>query len=162
MSATLWILLFLAGLGFEVLLPTGFGLACGSAALPAAIAAWAGLSANWQWGLFAACALVSLPVCRLFFPKLFGRRRSGKPDPAADGMPCDQLVGTAGSVSETIPSAGHGEGQIACAGSFWRAVTTLDEELPPDTPIIVSARQEGDPALLIVRKTTAPRPEPQA
>jgi len=127
MTWSLWILVGLALLAFEMLTPGGiFTLFFGVAAIVVGVLSRFGLAGppSMQWLLFSALSIVSLLLLRKPLLQWLRRREVKRPD-------VDTLVGETAVILEPVPPRGVGKAELR--GSSWSARSEGEATLPAGT-----------------------------
>jgi membrane protein implicated in regulation of membrane protease activity len=135
-----WIWLIIAAVFVigEIFTAGFFLLWFGIGALLAGIAALAGLSSPWQWGIFVVVSLVLFMVSRRF-----AERFTKKQPP---GIGADRFVGKRGVVLDAIDND-QNVGRIRVEKDEWRADSETGEVIPMGTRIEV-VRVQGAHAVV--------------
>lgn len=127
--AEFWLWLTLVVMLAEIF-TTGFFLgALAVSSLVTALAAWLGLTAEWQVGLFAVSSIGSLLWVRPVAVRLLTREHVA--------TNTDALVGARGQVVSQVPAGGVG--RVRLANEEWRA--TSEQQLDVGAPVKVLAVQ---------------------
>ena len=135
-----WIWLIIAAVFVvgEIFTAGFFLLWFGIGALLAGIAALAGLSSAWQWGIFVVVSLVLFLISRRF-----AERFTKKQPP---GIGADRFIGKRGIVLEQIDND-QNIGRIRVEKDEWRADSETGEVIPVGTRIEV-VRVQGAHAVV--------------
>ncbi len=140
------LLWFAAGvllIGLEMLLPAGAFLFFGAGCLAGWLAALAGAGLAAQILCAVAVCLATLALFRKRLARIFS---GGSRDPAPDEVSAPWTGAEGRTVEAMVPGR---EGQIALAGSYWRAVS--DTEIAAGARVKVTGSAPGDSQLLRVR-----------
>ncbi len=114
----IWVILAAAFIIGEIFTAGFFILWFGVGALAAAVVAFLGLNAGWQWGAFVIVSGILLAISRKF-----ADRFAGKQPP---GIGADRYVGKEGIVLEDIDNAKN-TGRIRVEEEEWRAKSESGE-----------------------------------